>query len=70
MTLDQAKTGHELQIIAVPDDIRSQLVRLGISEGSRVVCLEKIPFGPIILRSRRQEIAIGRELAKKIEVRQ
>ncbi|MDI6828353.1 MAG: ferrous iron transport protein A, partial [Armatimonadota bacterium] len=65
-----AKTGYELQIIAVPDDIRSQLVRLGISEGSRVVCLEKIPFGPIILRSRRQEIAIGRELAKQIEVRQ
>ncbi|MCL6520527.1 MAG: ferrous iron transport protein A [Armatimonadetes bacterium] len=69
MTLDQATTGSEVQIISVPNAVRSQLIRLGIAEGSRVVCIEKIPFGPVVLKSRRQEIAIGRDLARQIEVR-
>ncbi|MBI2844689.1 MAG: ferrous iron transport protein A [Armatimonadetes bacterium] len=53
MTLDQAKNGSEVQILSVQDpEIRSKLVRIGISEGSVVVCMDKLPFGPVILRSK------------------
>ncbi|MHB0913293.1 MAG: FeoA family protein [Armatimonadota bacterium] len=70
MTLDQAKKGREVCIVAIPDDMsRSQLLRLGITEGSSVICHEKLPMGPIILRRKRQEIAIGRELARSIVVK-
>lgn len=69
MTLDKAKKGSEISITGIDDaEHRSQLVRLGISEGSRVVCQEKLPFGPIVLRCNRQEIAIGRKLAKSIRI--
>lgn len=69
MTLDQAKKGSELTIVSIPDDAsRSQLIRLGISEGTNVICHEKLPMGPVILRRRRQEIAVGRKLARSIEV--
>jgi Fe2+ transport system protein FeoA len=70
MTLDQAKKGSVIQIISIPQGSnRSQLIRMGIAEGSRVVCQEKLPFGPVVLRCRRQEIAIGRQLAQCILVK-
>jgi len=69
MTLKDARSGSNIQIIAVPDEARAQLIRLGIAEGSRVVCQAKIPFGPVVLRARRQEIAVGRVLAGRIEVK-
>ncbi len=69
MTLDQARRGSEVRIISIGDpQHRSQLVRLGISEGSRVICQEKLPMGPVILRCNRQEIAVGRQLARDISV--
>ncbi len=70
MTLDQVRRGSEIQIVSLDDpQSRSQLLRMGISEGSRVICQEKLPLGPVILRCRRQEIAIGRQLARSIQVR-
>ncbi len=70
MRLDQAKKGSEIEIVSVPDkESRSHLLRLGIAEGTRVHCHEKLPMGPVILRRRRQEIAIGRELARTIIVK-
>lgn len=70
MTLDNIKRNSEVEIVSIPDgDCRSQLIRMGIAEGSRVVCHNKLPLGAIVLRSRRQELAIGRQLAKQIEVR-
>jgi Fe2+ transport system protein FeoA len=70
MTLDQAKRGSVVRIVTIGSpEAKSQLVRMGISEGSKVICQEKLPFGPVVLRCNRQEIAIGRKLACKIEVR-
>jgi len=70
MTLDQAKKGSDLQIVSISDSAsRSQLMRMGISEGARVTCHEKIPLGPVVVRCRKQEIAIGRPLARKIIVK-
>jgi Fe2+ transport system protein FeoA len=69
MTLDQARKGSEVTILTIPNESsRSQLLRLGIMEGTRAYCHEKLPMGPVILRRKRQEIAIGYQLAKGIEV--
>lgn len=70
MTLDQAKKGSEIMIVTIPDGAcRSHLLRLGIAEGTKVTCHEKLPFGPVILKRKRQEIAVGRQLARTIIVR-
>jgi Fe2+ transport system protein FeoA len=69
MTLDQVKKGSQVRIVTIGDGIsRAHLLRLGISEGATVICQEKLPMGPVILRRKRQEVAVGRKLAKEIEV--
>lgn len=69
MCLDQIRTGEEVIIKEIPDSMaKTQFIRFGIGEGSKVVCHSKIPFGPVVLRKNRQEIAIGRELARTITV--
>ena len=58
-----------MKIIRVPSGIlKAQFIRVGISEGERVRCLERLPGGTIVLQKRRQQIAIGHQLAKQIEV--
>jgi Fe2+ transport system protein FeoA len=70
-TLDQAKRGDKMIVTGVDDDrARIHAIRFGMGEGACVQCVTKIPAGPIVLRSGRQEIAVGRELAKRISVRQ
>lgn len=69
MTLAQVKRGTRVKIESIPDEmIRAQAIRFGISEGAEVECVEKIPAGPVIIRKRFQEIAIGRRLAENIKV--
>ncbi|KXS45980.1 MULTISPECIES: FeoA family protein [unclassified Candidatus Frackibacter] len=70
MTLDQAKKGQDIEIISIPDEIvRAQTLRFGISEGSKVECYTRVPRGPVILKKNLQEIAVGYDLAKRIEVK-
>ncbi len=70
MTLDLAVKGQRIEVINIPDaSIRVQAIRLGIYEGAKLICSEKIPAGPVILQNRMQEIAIGRNLAKKITIK-
>ncbi|MEW6726514.1 FeoA family protein [Desulforudis sp. 1088] len=69
MKLDRAKKGSVLRILSIPDPLlRAQAIRFGISEGESVTCAEVIPSGPIIISKNHQEIALGRELAREIEV--
>jgi len=69
MTLDQVNKGQRFQIISIPDKhISAQAIRLGIYEGAKLTCVYKSPAGPVIIQNGMQEIAIGRGLAKKIEV--
>ena len=69
MTLDKAKRGERVEIIHINDaSVRAQAIRLGISEGSRLLCSEKLPAGPVILQNRMQEVAIGRKLAQQIKI--
>ena len=69
-SLDRARTGDELEIVEVDDEhARIQCIRFGMAEGACVTCVTRIPAGPLVLRSGRQEIAVGRGLAKRIRVR-
>jgi len=68
-TLDKAKKGVDVTIVNLPEGLfKIQLIRLGITEGAKVHCLERLPGGTIVLQKNRQEIAIGYDLAKKIEI--
>lgn len=69
MCLTETKRGQRVLISRIEGrDLRTLLIRIGITEGSCLVCLEKIPFGPFMVRHNRQELALGREVARKIRV--
>ena len=69
MTLDKAKKGQIVMIKSIPDSlIRVQAIRFGINEGAVITCREIVPAGPVIVERQKQEIAIGRNLAKSIMV--
>lgn len=69
-SLDCVRAGERLEIVSVDDEhARVQAVRFGMSEGACVECITRIPAGPLVLKSGRQEIAVGRALAKRIQVR-
>jgi Fe2+ transport system protein FeoA len=69
-TLADACVGQRLLVTRVDDPhARVTALRFGMAEGACVRCITRIPAGPIVLKSGRQEIAVGRELAKRIGVR-
>lgn len=69
ITLDKARKGSYVTILALPSGVvKVQLIRLGITEGTRVFCMERLPGGTVVLQRNRQEIAIGYDLARKIEI--
>jgi len=68
--LSSVRKGDLLEIMSVDDDhARVQALRFGMSQGACVECITRIPAGPIVLKSGRQEIAVGRSLAGRIQVR-
>ena len=71
MTLaDLARKGDTLEIVSIKDDYaRIQALRFGLGEGTVATCVTRIPAGPIVLKSGRQEIAVGRKLADSIIVK-
>lgn len=69
-SLECVRAGEHLKIAAIDDDhARIQALRFGMAEGACVQCVTRIPAGPLVIKSGRQEIAIGRSLAKRIQVR-
>ncbi|NLI13875.1 FeoA family protein [Pelotomaculum propionicicum] len=69
MNLDEAKKGQLIKVTRIKDDLtRMQAIRLGIAEGSVVTCREIVPAGPVVVARNKQEIAIGRSLARTISV--
>ena len=58
-----------MKIVLLPHGtLRAQFIRIGIHEGERVRCLERLPGGTIIIQKKRRQIAIGHQLAKQIYV--
>lgn len=69
MMMDKVKRGDLIKIISIGEaGVRDNALRMGIDEGSILICGEVIPAGPIVLRKNRQEVAIGRSLARNIVV--
>lgn len=68
-TLDKAQKGQVVKIISIDNPtIKTQAIRLGIGEGEVVTCREIIPAGPVVICKCKQEVAIGRQLARKIGI--
>jgi len=69
-TLDVVRKGDRIEIVSVDDaHARVQALRFGVAEGACVECVTRVPAGPLVIKSGRQEIAVGRSLAKRINVR-
>lgn len=69
MTLDLIRRGQCFKINHIENEtVRSQAIRFGIAEGEWLTCEEVVPAGPIVIRKNRQQIAMGRQLAKEISI--
>nr|WP_052543961.1 ferrous iron transport protein A [Desulfoscipio gibsoniae] len=69
MTLDKVRRGDMIKIVSIGSaGIKENALRMGINEGAVLTCAEVIPAGPVVLGKHRQEIAIGRNLARSINV--
>ena len=67
MYLTEIKKGQVFKILNIPDkDVRAQAIRFGLTEGESLDCEEIIPLGPVIIKNKKQDIAIGRGLAETI----
>ncbi len=69
MGIDRVPVGTSARIVAIEDAAaRRELTRLGFEEGADVEVVSRIPFGPIVLQRRHRQVAIGRELARRVHV--
>ena len=70
MRLDECRTGQCLVVQSVEDGlVRDMAVRIGLGAGVEVTCQTKLPLGPVVLTWGDQEIAVGRGIARRIQVR-
>ena len=68
MKLNQARSGEKFMLEFIPATIKAELIRMGLCEGDKIECLVKIPGGPVVLIKDLQEIAIGNNYAKEIQI--
>lgn len=69
MTLDKIKRGENFLIRKIFDpQVKCLSTRFGVSEGQMLKCIYHTPGGPVILQKKFQEIALGQNLTKNIEV--
>jgi ferrous iron transport protein A len=70
-TLLDARRNRTGTIVSLPADdaLRSQCIRLGLCTGASFTCIQRLPGGTIVVETSRQEIALGRSLARSIGVR-
>ena len=70
MTLADANDGQWLVVSGTSDDdVMWQALRFGIGVGSLIQVQQNIPQGPVIVSKKHVEIAIGRQLAKSVNVK-
>lgn len=69
MSLCDLKRGQVATVVEVPEgELRHKLLRFGLAPGMKVSCHAKLPLGPVVVRFGGQELALGREIAKKVKV--
>ncbi|MBI3591133.1 MAG: ferrous iron transport protein A [Candidatus Melainabacteria bacterium] len=70
MNLENAPNKLLLQVVSISNEkLLEDALRFGIESGEEVKIVNKLPGGPIVIQKNEQQIAIGRELARAIEVR-
>ena len=70
MNLEEAPKLTILEIISIAQEKLSEdAMRFGIEDGEAVKIINKLPGGPIVIQKNQQQIAIGRELARAVEVK-
>ena len=68
-SLYSTPVGGWIRIISLPaGDVRAQFIRLGIGEGERILLIERLPGGTVVLQKNRQQIAVGHQLSRQILV--
>jgi Fe2+ transport system protein FeoA len=69
LTLADAKEGAKLVVTAtVGEEVTIQALRFGIGEGAVISIGKNIAGGPVIVIRSQMELAVGRQLARFIEV--
>ena len=69
MTIAEANKGETVRVMAMPPGIaRTQILRLGIVEGSQVTCMLNIPADPVVECQGNLKVALGRRIASRMEV--
>jgi Fe2+ transport system protein FeoA len=69
MKLSTIRKGLPVQILRLPEgDMRIQFIRIGLMEGARITCIERLPGGTVVLLHHRQEVALSADLADAIWV--
>jgi len=69
MSLNEMKKGQRATVTEVPEgELRHKLLRFGLAPGMKVRCHAKIPFGPVVVKFGGQEIALGRDIAKRVKI--
>lgn len=67
--LDSLPQGTHGTVVRVDgEDNQAMAIRLGLSEGSAIMVLSKVPGGPLVIAKGSLEIALGREICKAIAV--
>ncbi len=68
VALSEVPSDERVELVDVPDDeCRARLLRLGLLDGS-IECRRRIRNGPVVVRRRGTEVALGRSLAWEITV--
>ena len=68
-TLAGLRPGEYAAVLRVPSEAEKSLSRLGLTPGTEIVCLRRLPLGdPTVYRWRGIEVALRRKEASRIEV--
>ena len=70
MTLDELMQGQTAAITDQLDDADTlTTLRLGLIPGQPFCLLAKVPGGPLVIQQGQVELALGRDLCKRIPIR-
>ena len=70
MDLLQAPKLVLLKVVSIEHEkLLEDALRFGIEIGECIKIINKLPGGPVVIQKNEQQIAIGQELAKEIQVK-
>lgn len=70
-SLHLAPLDTPIEIESIEDmSVAAQVLRMGISLGSRIIATTRLPNGPTVVRCGAVELALGQEISRQIQVSQ